>query len=111
MNLLYKYNKKEESLQIDSYTELFLKNLSYLFDIVFFTHADKESSLLNFLGVLDQAEILGVLDKHYLTHLTAKLTKDISKIGGGYPQNKILVLDDKNNSKYYLGCKHSLLLL
>lgn len=46
-----------------------------------------------------------------MTHLSAKSIKDMNKIGGGYAQNKILVVDDKINSKYYLGCKHSLLLL
>lgn len=76
-----------------------------------FTHADKDSSLLNFLGILDKAEILAVLDRHYMTYLTAKPVKDISKIGGGYPSSNVLVVDDKLNSKYYLGNKNSLLLL
>lgn len=47
------------------------------FDIVFFTCMDKEESLLNFLGVLDQAQILGVLDKNYLSFRKAKPVKDI----------------------------------
>lgn len=55
--------------------------------------------------MLDKAEILGILDKHFMTHFSAKLIKDINKIGGGYQNNKILVLDEKSNAKYYQGCK------
>lgn len=46
-----------------------------------------------------------------MTHLNAKPIKDINKIGGGYGKNKVLVIDDKNNTKYYAGCKNSLLFL
>lgn len=41
----------------------------------------------------------------------AKPIKDISKIGGGYPDDKVLVIDEKANAKYYAGCKHSVLLV
>jgi hypothetical protein len=40
-----------------------------------------------------------------MTHLSAKPIKDISKLGGGFPSNKILIVDDKINAKYYHGCK------
>lgn len=57
------------------------------------------------MGVLDKAEIIGILDKHFLTYFSAKQIKDTNKIGGGYQKNKILVLDEKPNAKYYQGCK------
>ena len=41
------------------------------------------------------------MDKHYITYKQAKPIKDIHKIGGGYKNDKILVIDDKHNSKYY----------
>ncbi len=46
-----------------------------------------------------------------MTHLAAKPIKDITKIGAGFVNNKILVIDDKLNAKFYHGCKESLLLV
>ena len=44
---------------------------------------------------------MGILDKPYLSFKGGKAIKDINKIGTPYNQNKILILDDKNNKKYY----------
>lgn len=52
-----------------------------------------------------------MLDRHHLTHRQAKTIKDIVKIGGGYPKSKILVLDEKANSRFYLGCQHAVMLV
>lgn len=82
-----------------------------MFDIVFFTSAYKESSMLNFLGTLGKAELVGILDRHNFSYLQAKPIKDISKLGGGYVKKNILVLDEKIHSKYYPQCKYPLMLV
>ena len=63
------------------------------------------------MGILENSQILSVLDKYYLTYLAAKPIKNISKIGGGYSKDKVLVLDEKVNAKYYTGCLYSVLLV
>ena len=81
------------------------------FDILLFTHTDKDESLLNFLGVLDKAEILGILDRHFMTYRKAMPVKEISKVGGGYPAKKVLVIDEKVNAKYYEDCPSTVMLI
>jgi hypothetical protein len=71
------------------------------FDIVFFTYAYKESSLLNFLGTLNKAQLAAILDRHHFSYSQAKPIKDVSKIGGGYNYKNILIVDEKTNNKYY----------
>ena len=96
---------------MDPQAGYFLEEICKFFDVIFFTHTDKESSLLNFMGFLDKLSIMGILDKHHLTYRGAKKIKDLSKIGGGYDMKKILVVDDKQNHKYYLDVPDSLYLI
>ena len=56
------------------------------------------------MGVLDKFHILGILDKHHFTHKKAKMIKDIGKVGGGFKMKNTLILDDKQNQRYYSGC-------
>ena len=111
IGILYKYNKKEEYLLVDPQSSNFLQELGKQFEIVFFTSTNKESSLLNFMGFLDKLEIMGILDKSNMTYKGAKRIKDLSKIGGGYEQKKMLIIDDKQNHKYYSNCEDNLYLI
>lgn len=59
--------------------------MSKIFHIVLFTHCDKDESLLNFIGSIENknVEISYILDRDFMSHWKAKLIKDIKKIGGG----------------------------
>lgn len=61
--------------------------------------------------MLDKAEILGVLDKHYLSFRKAKHFKNIFKIDAGFPISNMLVLDEIINTKYYQECEAAVCLV